>query len=84
MGRHLLKAYTGKQEIITRSSAEAGLYAAALGALEAKGVHSMMCDSGFAVIQALIIGAKATEHIFHRHGIGKMEHIDVAHFVVAR
>ena len=37
--RHLLKAYTRKQKIIARSSAEAVLYAAALGASEAKGVQ---------------------------------------------
>ena len=39
----------------------------------------MMCDLGFAVKPGLIIDAKATEQIFHRHGIGKMKHIDVAH-----
>ena len=39
VGRHLLKAYTRKQKIIARSSAEAELYAAALGASEAKGVQ---------------------------------------------
>ena len=79
--RHLLKAYTRKQKIIARSSAEAELYAAALGASEAKGVESMMCDLGFAVKPVLIIDAKATEHTLHRHGIGKMKHIDVAHSV---
>ena len=35
VGRHLLKAYTRKQKIVARSSAEAELYAAALGASEA-------------------------------------------------
>ena len=55
MGRHLLKAYTRKQKIIASSSAEAELYAAALGATEAKGVRSMMCDLGFAVKPVLII-----------------------------
>ena len=39
----------------------------------------MMCDLGFAVKPVLIIDAKVTEHILHRHGIGKMKHIDVAH-----
>ena len=50
MGRHLFKkkkTYTRKQKIIARSSAEAELYAAALGASGAKGVQSMMCDLGF-------------------------------------
>ena len=37
VGRHLVKAYTRKQKIIARSSAEAELYAAALGASEANG-----------------------------------------------
>ena len=27
----------------------------------------------------LVIDANATEHIFHRHGIGRMKHVDVAH-----
>ena len=34
---------------------------------------------GFAVKPALIIDSRTTEHILHRHGIGKMKHIDVAH-----
>ena len=78
VGRHLLKAYTRKQKIIARSSAEAELCAAALGASGAKGVESMMCDLCFAVKPVLIIDAKATEHILHRHGIGNMKHITVA------
>ena len=77
--RHFLKAWTRKQKIIARSSAEAELCAAALGASGAKGAKSMMSDLGFAVKPVLIIDAKATEHILHQHGIGKMKHIDVAH-----
>ena len=73
-----MKAYTRKQKVIAKSSAEAQLYAAALGALEAKGVQSMMRDLGFAVKPVLSIDAKATEHILHRQGIGKLKHIDVA------
>ena len=38
-----------------------------------------MCDLGFAVKPVLIIDAKATAHILHRHRIGKMKHIDVAY-----
>ena len=79
VGRHLLKAYIRKEKIIARSSAEAELYAAALGASEAKGVQIMMCDLGFALKPVLIIDAKATEHVLHRHVIGNMKHIDVAH-----
>ena len=39
----------------------------------------MMSDLGSVVKPVLIIDAKATEHILHRHGIGKNEHTDVAH-----
>ena len=37
----------------------------------------MMCDLGFAVKPVLVIDAKATEHILHRHEIGKLKHIGV-------
>ena len=74
VGRHLSKSYRRKQKIITRNSAETELHAAA-----AKVVQSKMCDLGFAIKLVLIIDAKATEHILHRHGIGKMKRIDEAH-----
>ena len=79
LGGHTLKAYTQKRKVIAKSSAEAELYAGALGASEAKGVQIMMRDLGCAVKPVLNIDAKATEHIHHRPGIGKMKHIDVAH-----
>ena len=82
LGRHTLKAYTRKQKVIAKSSAEAELYAAALGKSETKGVQSMMRDLGFAVKPVLNIDAKATEHILHRQGIGKLKHIDVAYLWV--
>ena len=49
-----------KQNIIARSSAEAELCAALLGASEAKGVEVMMSDLGSVVKPVLIIDAKAT------------------------
>ena len=74
--RQFLKACTRKQKIIARSSAEAELCAAALGASEAKSVERGMGDLGFVVKPVLIIDAEATEDIQHRHGLGKMKHID--------
>ena len=50
-----MKAYTRKQKVIAKSSAEAELCAAALGASDAKGVQSMMRDLGFAVMPVLNI-----------------------------
>ena len=74
-----LKAYTRKQKIIARISAEAELYAAALGASESKGIVSLLRDLGYEKKPVLAIDAKATEHILHRQGIGKLKHIDVAY-----
>ena len=82
LGGHTVKAYTRKQKVIAKSSAEAELCAAALGATEAKGVQSMMCDLGFAVKPMLNMDAKATERILHRQGIGKLKHVDVAYMWV--
>ena len=79
LGAHALKAYTRKQKIIARSSAEAELYAAALGASELKGIVSLLKDLGYEKRPVLAIDAKATEHILHRQGIGKLKHIDVAY-----
>ena len=78
-GSHALKAYTRKQKIIARSSAEAEQNAAALGASELKGIISLMRDLGYEKRPVLAIDAKATEHILHRQGIGKLKHIDVAY-----
>ena len=77
LGAHALKAYTRKQKIIARSSAEAELYAAALGA-------SLLRDLGYEMKPVLAIDAKATEHILHRQGIGKFEAHRRGPFVDAR
>ena len=77
-----MKAYTRKQKVIAKSSAETELYAAALGASEAKGVQSMMRVLGFAVKPVLNIDAKAREHFLDRQGIGKLKHTDVAYLWV--
>ena len=51
------------------------------GVSEAKGVERMMRELCFCSEASigLVIDAIATEHILHRHGFGKVKHIDVAH-----
>ena len=44
-----------------------------------KGIISLMRDLGYEKKPVLAIDAKATEHILHRQGIGKLKHIDVAY-----
>ena len=80
LGGHTMKASTRKHNVIAKSSAEAELYAAALGASEAKGVESMMRDLGFAVKPVLNIDV--TEHILHREGIWTLKHMDVRYLWV--
>ena len=70
-----LEPLKSEQFSIASSSAEAELYA--LGASALKRIVSMMCDVGFVV--KLALDAKATEHVLHIHGIGRMKHINVAH-----
>ena len=77
LGNHALKACTRKQNIIARSSAEAELYAAAMGASEPTGIVSLLKDLGYGMKPVLAIGAKATEQILHRQGSGRTKHIDV-------
>ena len=55
------------------------LYAAAVGAPESKGIASLLKDLGDAMKPVLAIDAKATEHILHRQGIGRLKHVDVAY-----
>ena len=78
VGRHFLKAYTRKQQIIARSSAEAECVWQHWEH-QKRGVEGIMRDLGFAVKPVCVVDAKAAEHMLHRHGIGKMKHIDVAH-----
>ena len=77
LGSHTLNEYTHKQHIIARSSVEAELYVAALGASETEGIVSLLKDLGFEM--CLATDARATEHILHRQGIGRLKHIDVAY-----
>ena len=79
LGSHSLKAYTRKQKIIARCSAEAELCAAELRASESIGVVSLLKDLGYEMKPVFAIDAKATEHILHRQEIGRLKHIDVAY-----
>ena len=79
LGDQALKAYTREQKIIARSSAEAELCAAGLGAFESKGIVSFLKDLGYEMKPVLAIDAKPSERILHRQGIGKLKHIDVAY-----
>ena len=61
LGNHALRACTHKHKIVARNSAEAELNAAALGALESKGIVSLLEDLGHEMKPELASDAKATE-----------------------
>ena len=67
LGEHALKSHTRKQKVIARSTAEAELYAVALGASESKGIVSLLRDLVYEKKPVQAIDAKATEHILHRN-----------------
>ena len=62
LGSHTLKAHTRKQKIIARSSAEAELYAAAVGASESKSIVSLLKDRGYELKPVLGIDAATETH----------------------
>ena len=74
-----VKHWAKQQKVVAKSSAEAELYAATLAVSEAKGIAAAMRDLGLEARIALHIDAKATMHILHRLGIGKMKHLEVHH-----
>ena len=73
IGNHAFVAYTRKQMMIARSSAESELFAAALRVSESKGIVSLLFDLGYVMKPVLAID------IFHRQGIGRLNNIDVAY-----
>ena len=73
LGNHTLKAYTRKQKIIARSSAEAELYSSSIRERpNRKESCRLLRDLGYKKNPVLAIDAKATVHILHRQGIGKL------------
>ena len=62
LGNHTLKADTRKQKIIAKSSADAELYAAALGASESKGIASLLKDLDCELKPVLAIDAAPTRY----------------------
>ena len=64
LGSHTLKAYTRKQKIMARSSAEAELDEAEMDASESKRMVSLLCDMGNEMKSVLAIDVKATDVIW--------------------
>ena len=73
LGSHTLQTYTRKQQIIARNIADADVHATTSETSESKGMVSL-CVLGYEMKTVLAIDAKATEHVLHRQGIGRLKH----------
>ena len=68
--------FVGRGEEQRRS----GLVRSSIGASEWNGIVSLLKDLDYEMKPLLAFDAKATEHILHRQGIGKLMHIDEVHY----
>ena len=72
-----LQSWSKDQTKIARSSGEAELYAANLGASKGKGLQTIMNELGWHYSMKLQVDANATIGMLHRRGMGKLRHIEV-------
>lgn len=77
IGGQWVKSWSKDQGKIARSSGEAELYAANLGAAQALGIQTNMKELGWPMELVLEMDANATIGILHRRGLGKLRHVEV-------
>ena len=76
-GRHCLKVWTKKQQVVALSSAEGELYAAVKTASEGLGIQSVAKDLEITCRLNLHLDASATLSLVNRRGVGKAKHVDM-------
>ena len=76
-GRHCLKVWTKKRQVVSLSSAESELYAAVKTASEGLAVQSLAVDLGTSCGLNLHLDASATMCLVNRGGLGKAKHVDM-------
>jgi len=76
LGSHTLKMWSSTQSVIALSSAEAELYAMVKGAAQTLGMMTMAVDFGLKLNGKVDSDASAAIAIVHRHGLGKLRHIN--------
>ena len=77
LGGAYIKSWSKEQSHTALSSGEAELYAANYGAAQALGVQTMMAEFGWHTSIELQVDANATIGMLHRHGFGKVRHVQV-------
>ena len=76
-GGHCLKVWTKKQQVVSLSTAESELFAAAKTALEGLRIQRVAKVLGIACGLNLHLDASATVCLVNRRGLGKAKHVDM-------
>ena len=79
-GDHFIKSWSRQQNLVSLSSAEAGLYGLVKASSEALGCKSMAHDYGHKKNIRSYADASAALGIVHRKGLGKVRHIAVHYY----
>ena len=79
VGKHCVKTWSKKQQVIALSTAEAELYAGLRAATEALGIQALMVDLGSKPQVHLHLDASAALSLLDRRGLGKAKHIEMQH-----
>ena len=81
-GKHFLKAWGKKQQVVALSSAESELYAGVRTAVEGLGHQNLLSDMGMRKNVVLHLDSSSALCVFNRKGLGKMKHIELQHMWV--
>ena len=69
---------------MAQSSGEAEYYALVRAASESLGIQSLLRDMGWGAKIRLLVDSSAAKSIASRTGLGKLRHLEIKFFVVAR
>ena len=79
MGKHCVKSWAKKQQVVALSSAESELYAGLRAATEGLGIQAIGKDLGRQVDVELYMDSSAALSLLSRKGLGKAKHIELQH-----
>ena len=79
LGQHCLKTWSATQGAVALSSAEAEFYVMVEGVIRAKGVVTVMTETGFNISEPihLYTDSSAAMSFVSRQGLGNMKHLEI-------
>ena len=79
MGKHCVKSWAKKQQVVALSSAESELYSGLRAATEGLGVQAIGKDLGRQLGVELHMDSSAALSLVSRAGLGRAKHIEMQH-----